>query len=517
MSFSCFASVRSSPLFLFPVLSLAAAWSGCGGQGEPAPAEALRPGSHGEPRASRWRRGGTLARMVKLDPWYETRTERAVEVDPGAGPAARARLSLVVRVGDRLTIVDVEDHGDITIGRAAETTIVVEDACVSRVHARIRRRGSALLVADLASRNGTWVNAELLRGAARVASGGDVIRIGPAEIFVAAVPDGEGPAPEPGAARIAGDAVVADPAMVSVLRVAERLAGFLTIVLLTGETGSGKGVVAEHIHRSGPRAGGPFVSVNCAAVPEGLLEAELFGYERGAFTGATGRKAGYFEAAHGGTLLLDEAGDLPLGVQARLLRALDSRRVTRLGSTSDMPVDVRILCATHKDLVREVEAGRFREDLYYRLSGFTLSVPPLRARPAEILLLARRFAAQLAASANLEPPSFAGDALAALAAHRWPGNVRELKNAIEHAIVLAEDGVVRASHLPAAVRQRPTAVPLPAAPAPIRDRIAEIERRTLEDALAAHGGNQTRTAKTLGLSRRALLYKMAKHRIKKRS
>ncbi|WP_437821229.1 sigma 54-interacting transcriptional regulator [Sorangium sp. So ce1078] len=455
--------------------------------------------------------------------------EVATELEAAEGAAGdrtpQGQASLIVRAGDGTAqVIDLTDGGVIAVGRAPESTVCVDDPRVSRNHARIARRGHALELVDLGSRNGTSVNGAAVREAERVLAGGDVIRIGPAEIVVAiAAPALPAPPPSrPGAAPAAvEDAlsgagfVVADEAMVKVFQVVQRLARAQTTVLVLGETGSGKEVVSEQIHRASPRADGPFVRLSCAALPETLLESELFGHEKAAFTGADRRKIGYFEAAQGGTLLLDEIGELPLAMQAKLLRVLESRRMARIGGTQEIELDVRVVCATHRDLQAEVAAGRFRQDLYYRISTFVLRVPPLRERRAEIALLAHRFAQQVAERMGERAPRFAPAALMVLEAHAWPGNLRELRNAVEHAVVLAEDGVIEVEHLPASVTGDGAAPPSAGDRAAMPARLAELEKKSIEDALAAEGNNQTRAAKRLGISRRALLYKLDKYNLRR--
>ncbi len=312
---------------------------------------------------------------------------------------------------------------------------------------------------------------------------------------------------------------VADPAMMKVFRVARRVAKTDTTVLILGETGVGKEVLAEQVHRYSARASKPYVRLNCASLPETLLSSELFGHERGAFTGADRRKIGYFEAANGGTLLLDEIGELSLSMQVKLLRVLENRTVLRLGATNEIPVDVRVICATHRDLQADVEQGRFREDLYYRVSAFTLQVPPLRDRPTEIGLLAEIFLRDHGERMGMPAPRLSDEALAALTSHRWPGNVRELRNAIEHAFVMCDGDVIVPEHLPESTRAPSDDQPggEAATSGGVKDKLAQIERASILKALADENNNQTRAAKRLGLSRRALIYKMGKYDIKRRS
>jgi transcriptional regulator with PAS, ATPase and Fis domain len=422
-------------------------------------------------------------------------------------------IFLVVRQGGAVSVVDVKDGEQISFGRAPDARILVDETKVSRRHALLRRIGMTVTVEDLGSRNGTWVNGRQLDPGPVALSGGDVVRVGSAEA-VLAVTEGGGDAwsdnptssPDGAAQEPAPGIIVADPSMVEVFRVARRLGAMPTTVLVLGETGVGKEVVAEQIHRASPRANGPFVRLNCAALPATLLESELFGHERGAFTGADQRKSGYFETARGGTLFLDEIGELSLESQVKLLTVLEGRRLRRLGGTEDIVVDVRVVAATNRDLEQEVAARRFREDLYYRLSAFKLVLPPLRERKVEILLLAELFARALARAAGLRPPVIAPAASARLASHAWPGNVRELRNAIEHAVVLA-DGRIDVEHLPQSVREQEERLPESA----LDSRIADVEKRSIVDALAQCAGNQSRAARRLGISRSALIHRMKKH------
>jgi two-component system, NtrC family, response regulator AtoC len=327
------------------------------------------------------------------------------------------------------------------------------------------------------------------------------------------VPPGESAGDDP---YLAGD-----PRSQQTFQLARRVAATPITVLLLGETGAGKEVVAELIHRSSPRAGRPFVRLDCASLPPTLLESELFGHERGAFTGADKRKVGYFEAAEGGSILLDEIGELPSSLQAKLLTALERRVVCRIGSTEEIPIDVRVIAATNRDLEAEVKQGRFREDLYYRLAVFTIFVPPLRDRAGDIAPLATRFARQFATELGQVVPSFSDEARAALESYGWPGNVRELRNAVERAVVLTPDGSIGLDALPEPVRARaPRTGPEGAAATRIDldghvpAQLQQIERSAVIAALEACGGNQTQAARRLGMSRRSLIYKMERFGLK---
>ena len=278
-------------------------------------------------------------------------------------------------------------------------------------------------------------------------------------------------------------------------------------VLVQGESGTGKELVARALHFSGPRRAGPFLAINMAAVPETLIESELFGHERGAFTGATARRTGCFEQAHGGTLLLDEIGDMPPPLQAKLLRVLQERQFRRLGGKTSIPVDVRIVASTNRDLEAAIREGTFREDLYYRLAVFPITVPPLREHPDDIPLLAAHFLNKHARPGRSVRAISAGAALL-LAQHRWPGNVRELENVICRALVLETTDALQAGNLPPELSR--AAAP-PPAPAPPVTSLAEMERQMIERALDASGQNLTRAAEALGIDRTTLHRKLKKH------
>ena len=441
---------------------------------------------------------------------------------------------LLCRDGAQLQVVALLEGSPVTFGRGAEADVRTDSARVSRLHARFTISAEEVEVHDLGSRNGTMVNGALVRDGTAKLDGGDVINIGPLEVVlarsahgsraVALTPTAIPAATAAGAAASGTDQVsegiiVADSSMVKLFAVVRRLAAVTSTVLVTGETGVGKEVVAEHVHKWSARAAGPFVRLNCASLPENLLESELYGHERGAFTGAERRRTGYFEAAHGGTLLLDEIGEMALPLQAKLLRVLETRTITRLGGTAELPVDVRILCATHRDLRRAVTEGRFRQDLYYRISAFTLEVPPLRERPTELLLLAELFARRFARELGRKAPRFTPAARKLLTGHHWPGNVRELRNVMEHSIVLHDGLTLDSDHLPdlspdprGASGDRPHFLRLSTpAIAPMREQMHDVEREAIRAALKAEGGNRTRAAKRLEMSRRGLIYKMIKY------
>jgi two-component system response regulator AtoC len=308
--------------------------------------------------------------------------------------------------------------------------------------------------------------------------------------------------------------VAASAAMRAALDVVTRVAEHPTTVLITGESGTGKEVIAQAIHRASPRAGTAFIAINCAAIPESLLESELFGYVRGAFTGATADKAGLFEQAHGGTLLLDEIGELPLGLQAKLLRVLQDGEIRRVGDHKTRRVDVRVLAATARALTAEVAAGRFREDLFYRLNVVTIHLPPLAARPEDIAPLARHFAARLASRLK-RPLELAPEAVAWLAAQPWPGNVRELEHAIERAAVLTDRETLRPEDFESGgTRHAPSAPPGSGSVVrSLREATDRAEREAIVDALQRVGGNRREAARSLRVSLRTLFYKMRRHRI----
>jgi DNA-binding NtrC family response regulator len=324
--------------------------------------------------------------------------------------------------------------------------------------------------------------------------------------------------------------VVEDPRMRRVYGLAGSAAKGTISVLILGETGVGKDVMAQEIHRLSPRAKAPFVAINCAAVSEGLLESELFGHEKGAFTGATEAKAGLLETAPGGTVFLDEIGDMPPKLQATLLRVIQTKQLQRVGSLKTRPIDVRFIAATHRNLEAEIAAGRFRQDLYYRLNGISLHIPPLRERRNEILPLVRSFVGQFAREADRPAPEVSPEAARLLEAYPWKGNVREVRNVVERALLLCDGPEILPEHLPIETMAAnaisfsiPAPAPTPAAPRPVdeppegalrptvpSDVVPHVdaEKERILRVLAEHAGNQTQAAKALGIARSTLIARL---------
>jgi len=322
-----------------------------------------------------------------------------------------------------------------------------------------------------------------------------------------------------GAPRIIGD----DPKLKQVTQQLHRAAGTDATVLLEGESGTGKELFARTLHALSPRQDGPFVAINCAAIPETLLETELFGHEKGAFTGATARKPGRFEVAHRGTLFLDEIGDLPLALQAKILRALEERRFERVGGTQSLHVDVRVVAATNRNLKVRVAERQFRDDLYFRLSVFPVQIPPLRDRPGDVSILSRFFVDKFRRDVNKPGLSLAPAAVEELESYRWPGNVRELQNCIERAVILAEGDTIYPRHLNMAAR---ALAPEPAAVDPwdsidlsgsmadaLRRLTTEVERRKIDRAIKDNGGNKLQAADSLQMGLKVLVAKMRQYAI----
>jgi DNA-binding NtrC family response regulator len=308
--------------------------------------------------------------------------------------------------------------------------------------------------------------------------------------------------------------VSSDPKMEAVLELVSQVAPSKASVLLVGESGTGKELIAEAIHAASPRAKSPFVRLHCAALSESLLESELFGHERGAFTGAVGRREGRFRQADGGTLLLDEIGEIPLAVQVKLLRFLQERTFERVGGNETLKVDVRVIAATNRDLVAEIKRGVFREDLFYRLNVVTIELPPLRERRSDVPALATFFLRRYAVENGKKIETFADDALRRLLDYRWPGNVRELENVIERAVVLCDGPRIETKHLPPAVvpsSEREGPPPIPGS------TIADLERYAILKTLEACGGSTSKAATVLGVSPRKIQYKLHEYEDPKRA
>ncbi|HEY8207138.1 MAG TPA: sigma 54-interacting transcriptional regulator, partial [Myxococcaceae bacterium] len=444
--------------------------------------------------------------------------ERAVSVlalEPGAGSAPLAELARAASGG--LRMIDL-------LGQTGTSLVVVlpemgaEEARAAGEHllelllplAPQARAGTSSAPEDGLSTEALLVSA---RAAATAAPPRELVASGPASRQIAF-----------------GDrsVVVADPAMVKLYELLRRLAASSIPILIHGETGSGKENAAWALHHCSPRSSGPFVPLNCAAIPESLAESELFGHERGAFSGADKARVGRIEQSSGGTLFLDEVGELPLPIQAKLLRALDQKRVTRLGDSKEREVDLRVVAATHRTLAEEVKAGRFREDLFYRLSAAVVVLPPLRDRPCELPLLVNAFLAEACARQGRPPLQLSAAAIKALSAHSWPGNVRELKNAMEYVAAVTPGPVVEPSHLPfqqadppedgqgAARESDRLSSGAPAGFRPIAEELREIERRRMCEALSASAGVHTRAAKLIGMPLRTFTFKLKRYRISER-
>ncbi len=305
-----------------------------------------------------------------------------------------------------------------------------------------------------------------------------------------------------------GDVIAEDPKTVNLLALARRVASSDASVMLNGESGTGKEVVARFIHRHSPRHEKPFIAINCAAIPENLLESTLFGHEKGSFTGAANAQAGKFEQAQGGTLLLDEITEMPIALQSKLLRVLQERELERVGGHKTISLDIRVLATSNRQLQEEVKAGRFREDLFYRLNVFPLQLPALRERPRDILPLARYFLAKYAGRDGKPLPVIAADAAQALTQHAWPGNIRELENVVQRALILSPGNTIQAEHLLLPPAQAQTTTMEPDRP----DDIKALEQEHILSTLAACNGVRKLAAERLGMSERTLRYKLQQYR-----
>jgi two-component system response regulator AtoC len=428
--------------------------------------------------------------------------------------------------------------GNVMIGRSHTADLRIASTSVSRQHALISG-GAQPTIQDLHSSNGTRVDGQRLEGGQSVPlSAGRVVELGEAVVILQ-----EGQAQsEPPSTRGAGLTLrpvsQSEGKMDRLYRLVDLVATGTLSVILQGETGVGKEVMAKRIHQRSARADKPFLKINCAAFAESMVESELFGHERGAFTGAAQAKAGLLETASGGTVLLDEVAELSLPMQAKLLRAVGSAEVLRIGSLKPRSIDVRFISATNGDFDELILRGAFRSDLYFRLNGICLTIPPLRERVAEIVPLAKEFVADSATRLRVPTPALSERALTWLSQHSWPGNVRELRSVVERAVLLARGGTIEVEHLQVdpefsggalrvngtlgevtALRDPPrrepalttvSAPPTPAKEEPgrLRDEVERLERDRIANAIARCGGNQTKAAELLGMSRRALLNRL---------
>jgi DNA-binding NtrC family response regulator len=397
------------------------------------------------------------------------------------------RLTLRVEGPNGVTLHPLPLRGEVTIGRAEDCSVQVDDRKLSRRHFTVRT-GTGIEVIDAGSMNGTRVRGrKLAPGSSAKVLPGEAFEAGLCRFVVEGAPEGT---------RAALTLAELDA-------LATRLAGGDLPILILGETGVGKERMARTLHARSRRALGPFVAVHCGALAEPLLESEIFGHERGAFTGAVATKVGLLEAANGGTVFLDEVGEMPPALQVKLLRVLEQREVTRVGAVAPVPLDVRFVSATNRDMDAEVARGRFRQDLFFRLRGAALYVPPLRDRMDEIVPLAEEFArasgAELTAEAKQE-----------LSLQAWPGNVRELRSVIERAALLAGGAPITHEHLMLEASSTEPDAPRVEAPkaTSLKEQLKDEERRRILDALEACEGNQTKAAKLLGMPRRTLIERL---------
>jgi DNA-binding NtrC family response regulator len=436
-------------------------------------------------------------------------------------------LELVVVGSDRIQVTPLPSRGDLMLGRGEECEIRIDHRSVSRRHAVLHVFDGVVQIEDLGSANGTFVRdsphpgdaggaqplQKLSKESVEVAVGGRV-SLGAVPIVVRrATVAQRGFAPDP--------PIVRDPAMRALHEQITRTARSAINVLILGEAGVGKEVLARALHERSPRAAGPFLAVDCAALPPGQAEGELFGYEQDAFTGTARARRGLLEAANGGTILLDEVGALPPLVQVKLLRVLEDRRVMRVGGRTPRQLDLRFVAATHRNLEAEAARGTFRQDLYFRLSGVAFAVPPLRERSSEIAPLAEQFLAAAVRGIDRGGPlRFSPTALRCLESYAWPGNVRELRNLVERAVVLSDGEMVVPADLPGRVTGSATGpvrrldiIGSRTATSEVKAVVpgAAAERQRIMEALEQCGGNRTRTAKLLGISVRILAHRLAEY------
>jgi len=454
-----------------------------------------------------------------------------IQCDPGA------RLSVTISNG--MTVEVRLGQKEVKIGRGHEADLQLPDPSVSRLHAKVFRVGRQYFLADLRSRNGTRADGK--RITQLPLEDGRMFQVGPFRIHfhrpVSGFPTGEEPTVPPGTAAALAESVEAEPVRVpkrtegptdtdespfgliggsphvrKLVATIRRVAASDVPVLIEGETGSGKELVARGIHNASARRERPFIVVNCGAISPDLIESELFGHEKGAFTGATALRRGAFELANGGTIFLDEIGELPIALQPKLLRALEQKEVKRVGGNDLMLADVRILAATNRNLREEITRKAFREDLYFRIGAITVSIPPLRDRREDVAPIALHFLAVMENPASGLLPVLSPAALDTLISHDWPGNVRELRNAIQRAVVMADRGeltgtdfsFLRPAVKPGAETESPSGL----------SRWEQAERTNILAELARQTGNKTKTARELGIAKSTLFEKLKKYGIR---
>ena len=450
-------------------------------------------------------------------------------------PAAR----LSVTISDGMTVEVRLGQKEVKIGRGHEADLQLPDRSVSRLHAKVFRVGGQYFLADLRSRNGTHADGKRITQLAL--DDGRMFQVGPFRIHfhrpASGFPTREEPTVPPGTASPFADTVKAEPVRVTkrtgaptasfdapfgliggsahvrkLVATIRRVAASDVPVLIEGETGSGKELVARGIHDASARRERPFIVVNCGAISPELIESELFGHERGAFTGATAQRKGAFELANSGTIFLDEIGELPVALQPKLLRALEQKEVKRVGGNDLLLADVRILAATNRNLREEVARKAFREDLYFRIGAITIPIPPLRDRREDVAPIARHFLAGMGSSTSAPLPALSPAALDALISHDWPGNVRELRNAIQRAVVMAEGGELTGSDF-SFLQQAAKPGTEPESPSGL-SRWEQAERTNILGELARQMGNKTRTARALGIAKSTLFEKLKKYGIR---
>lgn len=421
----------------------------------------------------------------------------------GATATMGRRLALVIHCGGKGEVAPLKRDAPLVVGRGFPSQVHVEDKSISRQHARFMVRDDSVTVEDLGSRNGTFVNGQKIDKA--LLSPGDEVRMGAALVTLAARRADGAPPRTPGP-------ILEDERVQAAYALARRAAQTEMPVLILGETGTGKEHLARTVHAASTRLHGPFKAVNCGAIAESLVESQLFGHERGAFTGADRQTKGIFEQATGGVVFLDEVAELPLSAQAALLRVLETKTLCRVGGSREVAVDVRIVAATHCDLAKMVEDKTFRRDLFFRLNTVTLELPPLRERPGELEPLVELFLGEARQEWGLEVSSVDAAALELLRAYDWPGNIRQLRHAVEHAALAAGASLIRKEHLPGLILDargaRENTRELPDANTEeepgLSDQLLAYEAQLVAVALRRAGGNRAAAAKILRVPLRTL-------------